>query len=189
MAESELAQLQDRQWEHDRDYHHDIHCLSKLDRLDHYVHHYSKYVGRLAHEHDEERQRELLKKTIADASIVTLAAANTLDLDLQTELEETFGASPETIEEWTEVVDNTDSELDVADTSEWLFSRLAIPTGNMADGLESLDHLEAVTISEIFDEGLIDVFSFLMVASHQIGENIVYLIEERWGTIEEQAIR
>lgn len=189
MAESELAQLQDRQWEHDRDYHHDVHCLSKLDRLNHYVHHYSKYVGRLAHEYDGERQREVLTKTIADASIVTLAAANTLDLDLQTDLEETFGDSYETIEEWTEVVDNTDSDLDVADTREWLLSRLAIPTGNMADGLESLDHLESVTISEIFDEALVEVLSFLMVASHQINENINALIEERWDTIEEQVIR
>lgn len=189
MAESELAQLQDRQWEHDRDYHQDIHCLSKLDRLNHYVHHYSKYVGRLAHEHDEERQRAVLTKTIADASIVTLAAANALDLDLQTELEETFGVSHDTIEEWTDVVDNVDSDLDVDDTREWLFSRLAIPTGNMADGLESLDHLEPVTISEIFDEALIEVLSFLMVVSHQIDEDIIDLIEQRWETIEEQAIR
>jgi len=189
MAESELAQLQDRQWEHDRAYHHDVHCLSKLDRLNHYVHHYSKYVGRLAHDHDEDRQREILTKTIADASIVTLAAANTLDLDLQTELEETFGVSPDTIEGWTDIVDNTDSEFDIVETRKWLFSRLAIPTGNMADGLESLDHLESVTVSELFDESLIEVLSFLLVASNHIDRDIVALIEDRWETIEEQAIR
>lgn len=189
MAESELAELQNEQWIHDRDYHHDVHCLSKLERLNHYVHHYSKYLGRLAHEHDEERQREDLTKTIADASIVTLAAANTLDLDLHTELEETFGVSHETIEGWTDIVDNTESDMDISETREWLFTRLAIPTGNMADALESLDHLESVNISEIFDEALIEALSFLMVASHQIDEDIEGLIGDRWREIEEQAIR
>lgn len=189
MAEPELTKLQTRQWEHDRDYHHDIHCLSKLDRLNHYVHHYSKYVGRLAQEYDEERQRDVLTKTIADASIVSLAAANTLDLELQTEFEETFGVSQDSVQEWVELVDTTESNLDVSETREWLFKRLAIPTGNMADGLESLDHLESLNLSEILDENIVEVLSFLMVASHQIDEDFVELIEQRWEVIEDEAIR
>lgn len=189
MATPELRELQDRQWEHDRDYHHDIHSMEKLSRLNHYVHHFSKYVGRLAQEHDEDRQEEVLKKTIADAAIVSLATANTMEIDFQGELEETFGVSQETVTDWTDLVDNTGKSMDVSEVREWLFTRLAIPTGKLADGLESLDHMESINLSEIFDENLVEILSFLMVASNQLEEGLPSLIEDRWETLEEEAIR
>jgi len=189
MAEPEIKKIQQRQWEHDEEFHQDIHTLSKLDRLNHYALHFSKYVGRLSHDHPEEELEDQLDKTIADALIVTFAAANTLEIDLQTELEETFGESFDEVNEWAQFLDNTGEEMEPPAVRDWLFNRLAMPTGEIANAIESLDHVEPMNLREILDEELIQILSFLMVASNQLSFEPVQVIENRWETIEKESIK
>jgi hypothetical protein len=70
-----LLRLQQEQFRHDQRNHSDIHCLPKSDRLKHYGLHFAKYVGRLARGSAEEKA---MARTIVDAMLVSLSAANTL---------------------------------------------------------------------------------------------------------------
>lgn len=188
MEKPELTKIQQRQWQHDEGFHQDIHTLSKMERINHYALHFSKYVGRLSRDQPEEEREGQVEKTIADGLIVAFATANTLELDLYTELEETFGESFEEVTEWADFLDNTEEDMDVPEVREWLFNRLAMPTGEIANAVESLDHVESMNLREILDEELIQIISFLLVASNQLGLDPVELIEDRWETIEEESI-
>lgn len=70
-----LAELQREQFRHDQRNHSDIAYLPKPDRLKHYGLHFAKYAGRLARGADEPKSVE---RTVADAALVCLSAANTL---------------------------------------------------------------------------------------------------------------
>jgi hypothetical protein len=75
----DLARLQCEQHSHDMRNHFDIISLHKTDRLKHYGLHFAKYVGRLAREAAEAKPVE---RTLVDALLVSLSAANTLHQDL-----------------------------------------------------------------------------------------------------------
>jgi len=71
----DLLSFQREQYAHDKRNHPDILSLSKNDRLKHYGLHFAKYVGRLARGSDEVKSVE---RTVVDACLVSLSAANTL---------------------------------------------------------------------------------------------------------------
>src|SRR5205823_4710500 len=79
LGRDELQRMQREQFRHDERNHKDILCLPKPDRLKHYGLHYAKYVGRLARGSAEGKTDE---KTLVDAILVALSAANTLLQDL-----------------------------------------------------------------------------------------------------------
>jgi hypothetical protein len=146
-------------------------------------------VGRLSRDYEEDSRRAIVTKTVADASIVALATANALEIDIQNEFEETFGISDiDNIDGWLEIVDTTEEDMNVAEVREWLFPRLAMKTGELANGLESLDHLESVNLRELFEENVVAILSFLMVASAELDEDWSNLIEKRWDEIEQNSI-
>jgi hypothetical protein len=78
---SDLLRLQREQYAHDQRNHSDILHLSKSDRLKHYGLHFAKYVGRLARGSAETKSVE---RTVVDAFLVCLSAANTLHQELDT---------------------------------------------------------------------------------------------------------
>src|SRR4051812_34509831 len=82
ISSHEIASLQRAQYAHDMRNHFDILSLHKNDRLKHYGLHFAKYVGRLAREADEQKPAG---RTIVDAALVSLSAANTLHQDLSSE--------------------------------------------------------------------------------------------------------
>lgn len=191
MGESiKLIELQKRQKEHDENHHYDIHTLPYYERMNHYVLHFSKYVGRLSKDYPTEgRLSEQIHKTTADAFIVTLAAANTLGLNLQAELEGRFGEGVAShFREWQEVADSTGGAMDVEELKDWLLVELADPTGEMANALESTDHMEGINAREILTEGIMEIFTTLIIASNHLNEDIVGLVEHRWETIESESI-
>ena len=117
ISPSDMANLQRSQYAHDMRNHFDILSLHKNDRLKHYGLHFSKYVGRLAREANEPKP---IERTVVDAILVSLSAANTLHQDLSSEA---LVSRP------------TAKQIDP-------LRLLADATGRFADACEKIDHLE-----------------------------------------------
>lgn len=184
-----LLDLQKRQIEHDKEHHQDIYTLPYPERMNHYVLHFSKYVGRLSRDYaDEERREEQLEKTLADSFIVALAAANTLNLDLQAELEEIFGLEADGVAEWAEELDPADDPMDSEEVQEWLFQRMATPTGRMSNAMESLDHMEPMNVRELLEEETVEIVSNLLITAENLRTDLEELLDDRWTEIEEESI-
>jgi hypothetical protein len=113
----EIADLQRTQYAHDMRNHFDILSLRKTDRLKHYGLHFAKYAGRLARGTDEYKPVE---RTLIDATLVSLSAANTLHQDLS---KETFVKAS--------LPRQVDPLRSFADAS-----------GRFADACEKIDHME-----------------------------------------------
>jgi hypothetical protein len=113
----DLLRLQCEQYSHDTRNHSDILSLSKTDRLKHYGLHFAKYVGRLARGADEAKSVE---RTVVDAFLVCLSAANTLHQELQS------------IPLRSSLRNKTNDPIYV----------LADAAGRFADACEKVDHME-----------------------------------------------
>jgi hypothetical protein len=107
-----LLEWQRDQYEHDMRNHFDILSLHKLDRLKHYAMHFGKYAGRVARGAREEKP---LSRTVTDALLVCLSAANTLH--------QTLDYSPNA-------------------SNESFLIRLTDAQGRMNDAAEKIDHME-----------------------------------------------
>lgn len=79
LSPARVLQMQKDQFKHDRRNHCDIQSLHKGERLKHYGLHFCKYAGRMARGNDEPKP---FARTIVDATLVCLSAANTLSLHL-----------------------------------------------------------------------------------------------------------
>lgn len=117
ISPDEMASLQQTQYAHDMRNHFDILSLHKNERLKHYGLHFSKYVGRLARETDELKP---VDRTIVDAMLISLSAANTLHQDLSKVSFECSAAA---------------KQIDPLRV-------LADAVGRFADACEKIDHLE-----------------------------------------------
>lgn len=117
ISPTEMAHLQRAQYAHDMRNHFDILSLHKTVRLKHYGLHFAKYVGRLARGIDEIKPVE---RTLVDAILVCLSAANTLHQDLS---RESF---------------TTDANWKQVDP----LRTLADAAGRFADACEKIDHME-----------------------------------------------
>ncbi|MBB5666173.1 hypothetical protein GGE68_004403 [Rhizobium leguminosarum] len=111
---NDFAQLQRTQHVHDMRNHFDIVSLHKTERMKHYGLHYAKYVGRLARGSSEPKP---VQRTLVDALLVNLSAANTLAQDLS-------------------------RENLLAPTGRDLFLIFADASGRFADACEKIDHME-----------------------------------------------
>jgi NTP pyrophosphatase (non-canonical NTP hydrolase) len=186
---TELKELQKYQLQHDKDHHRDIFTLPYLDRMDHYVLHFSKYVGRLSPGYETSlERRENIEKTLADAFIVVLAAANTLNLDLQEQLETRYGQNVGQVCEWTNALSSESESMSEEDVQDWLFMRLATPAGHMSNVMESFDHMERGLDFKEFDEELIEIAGLILTAAGHIEVSLKDLVEDRWDEIERSSV-
>lgn len=117
LTQQDLHTLQREQYAHDMRNHFDILSLHKNDRLKHYGLHFAKYVGRLARTDNSKP----IERTLVDAALVVLSAANTLHQDLSQERYANDRSGAE----------QTDSLRSFADAA-----------GRFADACEKIDHLE-----------------------------------------------
>lgn len=190
MSESvDLIDLQKRQHHHDREHHQDIFNTSYPERMNHYILHFSKYTGRLSNQYSTEADlTKHLEKTLADSFIVALAAANTLNIDIHNQLhqrQEINGKTPETVAEELNQVDGISS---LEEIREWFFNGIAVPAGEMANAMESLDHMEAMSVRPVLEEEIMNIIEYLLIASDLMRVDLVSLLEERWNEIEEESI-
>lgn len=148
----DLALLQREQYRHDQRNHSDIACLGKPDRLKHYGLHFAKYVGRLARGNAEVHS---VDRTITDATLICLSAANTLHQRLD---QCTLGKTSAPI------------QLDQLG----LFADAA---GRFADACEKIDHLEEfVSMARVANE---DILNWILAAAEERGLNLHVAIRKR----------
>jgi hypothetical protein len=152
ISPSEMANLQRTQYAHDMRNHFDILSLHKNDRLKHYGLHFAKYVGRLARESDEAKP---VDRTLVDAALVSLSAANTLHQDLS---KERFFSEPN---------QNQVDPLRV----------LADAAGRFADACEKIDHMEEFV--SIAHKANRDVMNWIACAADRRNISLVLEVEKR----------
>lgn len=184
-----LIEAQKRQREHDREFHQDIYTLPYPDRINHYTLHFTKYVGRLSHEYtDEEQLESQLEKTLADSFIVSIAAANTLSLDIEENLSDMFGLEAVDIEDWCNQLNQSGETMSSKEIQEWWFEHMAAPAGHMANALESLDHMESVNVRDILEENTVEIISILLIVADMSQMDLMEVAEDRWKVIEENSV-
>ncbi len=190
MSESvTLIDLQKSQYKHDKEHHQDIFNISYPDRMNHYVLHFSKYVGRFSEEYSDEHElREHLEKTLSDSFIVALAAANTLNLDIYQQMQQRHGIDAETPERVAEQLNQLDEINNIKDIQQWLFRELAMPAGEMANAMESLDHMEPMDVRQVLEEETMNIIEYILIASDLMSVDVGSLVEDRWTKIEEESI-
>ncbi|QGM45190.1 hypothetical protein [Methylocystis heyeri] len=113
----DLTPWQQEQFRHDQRNHSDILNMPRPDRLKHYGLHFAKYVGRLARGSAETKP---VDRTIVDAALICLSAANSLNQRLKKPASTMPSSSLQ-----------TDKTLSLADAA-----------GRFADACEKIDHLE-----------------------------------------------
>lgn len=187
--ETGLIDLQKQQVTHDRHHHHDIYTLPHPLRMNHYALHFSKYVGRLSEEYSNEEARQRhLEKTLADSFIVVLASANTLNLDLQEELESTFDATSSTLSKLAQEFGQKIDPVDNGELQQWWFSEYAGPAGEMSNAMESRDHMEPLNVRGVFENQTVEILAILLTAAGNLSVDLEQLIQGRWTEIEEESI-
>ncbi len=133
-----LLRLQREQFAHDRRNHTDVICLCRADRLKHYGLHFAKYVGRLVRANEVQP----LNRTIVDAALVALSAANTLGQNLADKF-----------------VERAEKGSYVSD----IVTDLADCAGRFADACEKIDHLEEFV--SIANQANLDVIAWTLAAA------------------------
>jgi hypothetical protein len=156
ISPSDMAKLQRAQYAHDMRNHFDILSLHKNDRLKHYGLHFAKYVGRLARGADESKT---VGRTLVDAVLVSLSAANTLHQDLSVE---GFSA---------EIASRQVDPLRV----------LADASGRFADACEKIDHLEEFI--PIARKANRDIMAWLLHETEEHNICLVVEVEKRRGEL------
>ena len=152
LSSEKLRLLQRDQHAHDLRNHFDILSMHKTDRLKHYGLHFAKYVGRLARGSDEPKP---IDRTLADAFLVNLSAANTLMQDLGKEelIAHPFGPQVDSLR---------------------LFADAA---GRFADACEKIDHMEEFT--SIAKTANRDITEWLLWVAGERGIDLVQEVVDR----------
>lgn len=149
-----ILNWQQDQYDHDMRNHFDILSLHKNDRLKHYAMHLAKYAGRVARGDAESKP---VSRTVTDAILVCLSAANTLHQKL------------------IYTPNRSNSSLLV---------RITDAAGRVNDAAEKLDHMEPFI--EIARTGNQDFFDALLDYSRTENLDIEELLELRRKELRER---
>lgn len=154
MVRQRLLELQWRQLNHDELYHREIARLTVGDRMKHMALHLAKYAGQIA-EADERGDQDARQQHLVDCFIITLAAANTVSLDLGRRLDEQLAASGTLLDLGAAL--HQQGSPDRSNSDVFLRS-LTIAVGKLAKACESLDHVEAFAFRERMQQAGMEVF-------------------------------
>lgn len=165
-----LVELQGTQLAHDLRCHSDILNLPTKEKMTHFTLHFAKYVGRMFRMTNDVK---LYQRTLVDSMIITLSAANALNINLDTMIKE-YG------------------DPTLKHNNDVLNTRLAVLTGEMAKACESLDHIEHVDARNILEQSVIQICRLLLYwwgyDTQVLWDNFKSGIEQRWEEIEEKRV-
>jgi hypothetical protein len=176
--EEQLLALQWAQLRHDQFYHSDIVLLPVGQRMKHFALHMAKYVGHIA-EALESGDDALLQRTLVDAFIISLASANTLQLDLGKAFSSRCDSSISTLEDLAVKLATTLKRAK-GDAS-WLLRTMAQYTGHLSKACESLDHIEDYPFRRTMLDSARDLFEVVLVEASLRG---IDLLEKAAGRIQ-----
>jgi hypothetical protein len=160
-----IRSLQKAQHAHDLRAHQDVVSFPAQRQLTHFALHFSKYVGSCL---KAKRNGDVnaMKRLVTDTFIISLAAANTLSMELEDVPAISSSDAP--------------SHLDSID----LILRFAEATGEMAKACESWDHGEKFPIQDVLERSVqkIAVLSMQLAAVEHVDLEAAVL--DRWEAIE-----
>lgn len=166
----DLGELQRLQETHDQKYHRDIYYLPTIRWLTHLTLHYLKYAGKLTELiHGGKIEKGSLETIVIDACIVTLSAANTLNIDLDSKRVKGIAGYQQE-----EAIALRDS--------------ITLYAGQMAKALESLDHMETTAYRELLENGIRGISNTVVEVAAAIGCDLSEKVQQRWKNIEEKSI-
>jgi len=182
--EKELLDLQWAQLEHDELYHKDIVILPAAERMKHFALHFSKYVGYFAESIDSGDSTRF-QQTLVDALIITLAFANTLNLDLGRALTQDATELPDTLEAVGSAIAGQ-SHLE-SDAISFL-KQVARHSGHLAKACESLDHVESYPFREVMLSSVLQLFKLFVAEGSVLQVKLADKVKARLKTIEPKNI-
>lgn len=165
MVRQRLLELQWRQLNHDELYHREIARLTVGDRMKHMALHLAKYAGQIA-EADEREDQSARQQHLVDCFIISLAAANTVSLDVGRGLDEQLAGSGTLQDLGIGLVRRGTRERSNADT---FLRGLTIAVGKLAKACESLDHVEAFAFRERMQQAVTEVFLAVIAEAARCG--------------------
>ncbi|MEQ8408769.1 MAG: hypothetical protein RKH07_10885 [Gammaproteobacteria bacterium] len=139
-AKNQLLKIQYRQLEHDKLFHPDILCLPSQRRAAHMAFHFAKYAGKFV-EAKQLQDRELLKTTLIDTFIITVATANLFNKELSGFESVKSHVSNSELSDLAKNIASHSSAI-VNDIFTYTADEITIASGRIAKAIESLDHFE-----------------------------------------------
>jgi len=162
-------ELQSVQRDHDLRNHPDIYTLPLFDKINHYVLHYAKYTSRLVSKKSHDDIIKELKRTYVDAFLISLAASNALNIDLDIEMRKIFGIIPQDIASFVQ----NPKKLALSELKEYSRDILALAAGSMADTMEKRDHFDDKDARPILIQNIIKIIGMILFGSHHLNFDIV----------------
>ncbi len=148
----------------------------------HLTFHVAKYSGRLA----AAPSTKETGRTIVDAFIVSLSAADVLKISFAKEFEKLTRMSDH------KGLSALGRALDMEGTAdnvvEWYFRQLALIGARMAKACESLDHMESFPYRDTLSGAVIDLARACLVAASRVDLDLEAAVRRRWEEIEAQRI-
>lgn len=183
-AAKALRNLQVRQREHDIRAHQDVYYLPYPNRIKHLTFHVAKYSGRLAQKSISDVE---FARTLVDAFIIALSAADVLRIDLSEALNNQVK-----VDQHSNLIDfglaHRDKNSKADGLQDWYFRRIASVAGYMAKACESLDHMEPIPYREVLSEAVTELCLVTIIAAAIRSIDLVTATGERWEIIEAQRI-
>lgn len=124
---------------HDHGFHKDISQLAAQERINHMALHFGKYAGRIARYGPDDLDNG--QKTVIDAALIALSAANALLMNLQLQAHKT-------------IVSLAKSDILV---------KLVEPVGRLQDAIEKMDHLDQT--GPQMQVAVLDIFHWVIAAA------------------------
>lgn len=195
-----LYELQEKQVEHDQNFHRDIFFLNYQDRFKHMVMHYGKYSGRFAkllnEKHTPEEITNEVKRTLVDCFIIVLSCADLLHLNLEKKLKEKYSIEKNlSIKDLAERAKESSSELftllAIDDERERVLNLMLEFTnisGFMLKVAEDLDHMVGFQRETIRDQTM-NILNILLIASLIWGVDFEEEIPKRWDILEKRTAK
>ncbi len=179
---SYLLNLQWTQLAHDERYHKDVVIMPLGERVKHMALHMAKYSGYLAEIDVDDQER--VARILADAFIITLATANTLNQDLGVDLGD--GASDVT--DLARLADVVGSDLGSDNSVAGLLRPFARHAGALAKACESLDHMETFPFRAAMRDSNLALFKLVVAAGAARSIPLEQRYRERLRVVEERSI-
>ena len=173
---SKLLDLQRAQYRHDEVAHRDIQCLLLPRRLTHFTLHFAKYQGRLA-EAVSESDIPLLKRLTTDSLIIALAAANSMNLDLEQRVAESRPGN------------RTGSRArELRETRLSFLLEYAAIVGDMAKACEVQDHLENYPSRDVLERSTAEMVELCLRIAECEQFDLVASVSKRWIEVEAKSV-
>jgi len=171
-----LTQLQESQHRHDVAAHQDILYSLVPKKLTHFTLHFAKYQGAMSLA-IRLGNPDALNRALVDSLIITLAAANALNLKLSDQVEKLLSEAK---------IDQ--SQGSKSETSHELLMEYVEIVGRMAKACEVLDHLENYPSRQVLERSVVELTLLLDRFARHEKTDIVANIAERWLRVEQKAI-